>query len=212
MKKSLLILLSLFLTSCTAIKEKNPENEPPTEDETFETYTATIALSGGTFASFAKEAGKQIDDLNHTSEKEELVLYISSKLEYDSTLENLSCTNLNTTEWETGAALCVGTGYFGKGKFKSGSLTWTSAFSIYSVEIKARAYTKMDDYAGIEIIDEPAKLKIDQEDPVSLVDEGATEVSIITISKSYEEGTDSFTITSIDARVLLQEITITWRK
>ena len=223
MKKSFLILLfaSLALTGCgdnqTTDPEIKPEDDPTPEPGPAPdpipagTYTKTIKLSGDDFSSFATEAGKQIDNADHSKEKGELLTYLRSKVDYETMVSELDCVKINTAEWETGAALCVGTGYYAKDKYNEGTFKWSSDAKIYHVEVKARAYTKNNDYAGVVQIDEPAKIQIDNGEIMPLLGEKETTATVKTIEADYPDGTDCFTIKSHDARVVLQEVTITWK-
>ena len=175
------------------------------EDE----YTATIKLSGNSFSAVATKTGVQFDDSSYSRNVEILKEYCDSGLEYENLISSINCTNLNTAEWEQGVALCVGTGYYGNSKFKEGLFKWNSNVKIYKVELKARAYTKRNDYSG-DIIDSPAHVQLDGDD-LELMPEGSTKAEVKTISKDYAEGVNSFSITSTGARVVVQEITITWR-
>lgn len=172
-------------------------------------YTATIKLSGNDFGVVATKAGVQFDDSMYSRNVEMLKEYCETNLEYEGLLKSLNCTNLNTAEWEQGAALCVGTGYYANDKFKPGLFKWNSEVKIYKVELKARAYTKRNDYSG-DIIDTPAHVQLDGDD-LELMPSGSTSAEIKTISKEYASGVNSFSITSTGARVVVQQVTITWR-
>ena len=126
-------------------------------------------------------------------------------------VSELDCTKINTAQWETGVALCVGTGYYLNDKFSKGTFKWSSDAKIYHVEVKARAYTKYNDYAGTLQIDEPAKIQLDNGEKLSLFEEGDTTPEIKSIQADYPDGADCFTIRSYDARVVLEEVTITWK-
>lgn len=172
-------------------------------------YTATIKLSGNEFSAVATAAGVQFDDSGYSRNVEMLKEYCDSGLEYEDLITSISCKNLNTAEWEKGAALCIGTGYYGNDKFKAGTFKWVSGVKIYKVELKARAYTKRNDYSG-DIIDSPAHVQLDGDD-LELMPSGATTAEVKTLTKDYAEGVNSFSITSTGARVVVQEVTITWR-
>lgn len=180
-------------------------DKPVVQDE----YTATIKLSGTSFSAVATEAGVQFDDSGYSRNVEILKEYCDSGLEYEDLIKSINCSHLNTAEWEQGAALCIGTGYYAKDKFQAGTFKWNSGVKIYRVELKARAYTKRNDYSG-DIIDTPAHVQLDGDD-LELMPEGATKAEVKTISKDYIEGVNSFSITSTGARVVVQEVTITWR-
>lgn len=180
-------------------------SKPSPEQE----YTQTISLSGNDFSVVATNAGVQFDDASYSRNVELLKEYCDSCLEYKDLINSINCSNLNTCEWDEGAALCIGTGYYGNGKFKAGSFTWNSKVKIYKVEIEARAYTKKNNYSG-DIVDTPAVIHLDEE-RLKLVANGDTTASLKTLSKEYDDGVNSFTISSTGARVAIKQIKITWR-
>lgn len=190
-------------------EEDQHEEHQDEKDELLQTYTATIKLSGNDFHDVATAAGVQINDTEYANNVNTLKEYCDSFLEYLDLITSLNCTKLNTAEWGGTVYLCVGTGYYANGKFSEGILKWNSGVKIYNVEIKAQAYAKENPYSG-DIIDYPAHVWIDSDDHSLEVEEGSTP-EIKTFSKAYPDGTNSFSIKSTGARVLLQEITITWR-
>jgi len=191
----------------------NEDNQTPTGQTDLENeYTTTIKTSGYNFSTFATAAGVQADDESFPEKVELLSNCISGQLENKNLLTKLSCEKLNTAEWKSVVYLCVGTGDYANSKpdrqFKPGTLAWTSAEKIYKVEIKAMAYAKQ--YQGSEFgLDKISHVWIDNDD-YSL--ETEIEPELKTFSKTYEEGVNSFSIKSTGSRVLLESITITWKK
>lgn len=221
MKKSFLILLfaSLALTGCNNTppvdsgdesgSDPSPGPGPAPDAIPSGEYTKTIKLSGEEFSSFSDDSGKQVNNTDHSKEKGELLTYLQSKVDYETMVSELDCIKINTAEWDTKAALCVGTGYYLNDKFSEGSFKWSSDVKIYHVQVKARAYTKNN--SGVIQVDEPAKIQIDDGEICPLLGEGETTASVKPFEADYPDGTDCFTIKSYDARVVLQEITITWK-
>lgn len=211
MKKSFLILLftSLALTGCNDKGSSDPGTGPGTDPIPSGEYTKIIKLSGDEFSSFAKAAGKQIDNDEYAAQKGQLLTYLQSKTDYSTMVTELDCTKINTAPWDDLAALCIGTGYYLNGKFSQGIFKWTSEVMIYHIEVKARAYTK--DNQGTIQVDQPAKIQIDDGEKMPLLNCGETNPTVKSFTADYQEGTKNFTISSYDARVVLQEITITWK-
>lgn len=172
-------------------------------------YTATIKFYGSDFSVYASAAGVQADDSGYSENVTKLKNYCDSFLEYENLITKLNCTCLNTAEYNGETVLCVGTGYYQNNKFSDGLLKWTSKEKIYKVEISATNYFKENSYSG-NIIDYPAHVWIDSDDH-PLTCEVGLNPQYQSFTKEYDEGTTSFSIKSTGARVLLRELTITWR-
>lgn len=238
MKKNalLLLLMGAMLTGCDFLpflnqKQTQPENNTQETDDSHEEehheeehqddddqeekedlvteYTQTIKFSGNDFHAIATAAGVQINDSEYAENVRKLTEYCDSFLEYENLISSLSCTRLNTAEWNEKVYLCVGTGYYANNKFNAGKLQWNSIEKIYKVQIKAQAYAKLNNYSG-NTYDYPAHVWIDNDDH-SLEFASPAEPTLQTFEKTYTEGVTKFVISSTGARVLLDEITITWR-
>lgn len=171
--------------------------------------TQTIILSGNEFGAVAKNAGVQFDDSSYSRNVETLFQYCDNQFDFKGLISSISCTNLNTCEWEKGAALCIGTGYYGKDRFKPGSFTWNSELKIYKVEVEAQAYYKANNYDG-DIVDTYACLHLDDVEK-NLIEDSEIIPSIKKVSKEYQDGVNKFTLSSTGGRVAIKQITITWR-
>ena len=231
MKKNalLLLLMGAMLTGCDFFSFTNngqnqqnnnsqqheedhqddEQHEDDHQEELVTEYTQTIKFSGNDFNEIATAAGVQINDSEYPDKVKQLTEYCDSFLEYENLISSLSCTRLNTADWGGKTYLCVGTGYYANGKFSEGKLTWNSIEKIYKVQIKAQPYAKENSYSG-NIYDYPAHVWIDSDDH-SLEFTSPAEPTLQTFEKTYTDGVTKFTISSTGARVLLDEITITWR-
>jgi len=195
--------------STPTTEEDPPKPETPTEEreDIKDEYTATILLSGNSFAqATSTRSGYQLDDSTYAEHVSALKEYCDSNLEYENLITKINCTDDNTAELYSKIYFCVGTGYHVNGKFKPGTFKWTSGEKIYRVEIKALAYAK--EYNNTVNPDTISHVWIDSDDH-SLETTSAPEVQ--TFSKEYGDGTNSFSIKSTGSRVLLESITITWR-
>lgn len=178
-------------------------------EEDLEEYTATIKFCSPDFNSVATAAGVQMDDSTYKDNADKLRNYIDAQLAYLNLVNSISCAKLNTAEYNGTTYLCVGTGYYLNDKYTEGSLVWNSEVKIYHVELKAMTYVKINDYSG-NIVDRLGVIHLDDVNGSVEVPEGDTPKTT-TISKDYVSGVNSFTISSTGGRVLLSEITITWR-
>ena len=179
------------------------DQKPEAGDE----YTATINTFGASISSFANAAGVQVDtDLSSgASNAEKLTACLQAQLKYEECLSGAWFSKINTALWDGSCIVQVGTGNPAKDNFNPGTFKWNSTAKIYKVEVTAMCYAKAgyseDSLAKIKINDDSAEaLKVENE-----------ELEFKTIVKEYEEGINALTIQSIDGRVLLKALKITWR-
>lgn len=205
MKTSNLLFLIpfLLLTSCGP-KEDNPEGGGNETGNTF-----TISFSDSSFT-------EQFSDgynLTLSAGVVKLNTYVKSKISKDSILSEITTSNVHVHAYDDRNHLTLGSGNFANNKFNSGSLTWTSYESIYKVEVKAINYINVyssGSYSGTNI-DSPAHLKIGDSD-YSLECGTTTIPDVKTFTKEFEEDVYTFSLTSENARVYIEELTITWRE
>ena len=179
--------------------EQKPETN---EDE----YTATISTYGSDISGFATKAGVQVDSelSSGANNANNLTKCLKAQLGHEECLTSAWYEKINTAEWDSKCIVQIGTGNPTKDNFNPGTFKWTSSAKIYRVEITAQCYAKPP-YSE----DSDAKIKIDDGTAQAL--KVGEELEFQTISKEYEDGTNSFTIQSIDGRVLLKALKITWR-
>ena len=169
-------------------------------------YTATISTYGSEISSFATNAGVQVDtDLSSgANNAQKLTNCLKAQLKYEECLTSTWFQKINTAEWDSKCIVQIGTGNYAKDSFNPGTFTWNSTAKIYKVEVTAQCYAKPS-YSE----DSEAKLKIDNDAAQAL--KVGEELEFQTITKDYENGTNSFSIHSVDGRVLLKSLKITWR-
>ena len=183
----------------------DPQVDPGTPPQG--TYVHKISLSGSEFSSITSgERGYQFDDEEFSSHVQDLQKYCASKLDATNMLTSINCIKCNTAPYNNVFYFCVGTGYYGSNKFNEGSFKWTSVLPIHKIEIKAMAYSKLDDGGST---DGQSVVWINDESH-SLAQETTVAPTMQTFSKDFPKGVESFEIKSTGSRVLLESITITW--
>ncbi len=184
-------------------EEGGNEQQPETHENE---YTATISTYGSEISDFATSAGVQVDtDLSSgAGNATKLTNCLKAQLEHAECLTSTWFEKINTAEWDEKCIVQIGTGNPSKSNFNPGTFKWNSSVKIYRVEITAQCYAKPP-YSE----DSDSKLKIDNGASQAL--KSGEELDFQTVSKDYENGTNSFTIQSVDGRVLLKALKITWR-
>ena len=175
---------------------ENQQQDPPINE-----YVATILTSGSEFASqfsdrtqFGNESGTQ-----------NLKNFLAGKLNNSNLLTSLECSTMQALNFKDSRILQIGSGS------ATGSFVWESANTkIYKVEATVCCYTKYNDYDNIWVTDSWSHFLIDQDDH-DLTYDGAAEPEMVSFSKTYENGTNSFALSNKDGRVFVKEMKITWR-
>ena len=221
MKKKILLLpiLSLALCGCTIQDlmfwkkkdedsnqkdndESKKEEQPEEETDNRNKRTVTISFCDDAFKIITSgEAGYVFAD-----HPESINEYVSSKAGGDDYLSGFEFENLNTAVYKSVLYLCVGTGYYANSKFKEGSFTWTSKKDIYDIEIKVKAYSKLDSGGSTDI---QSVAWIDNES-VSLNCESTADPESKVKSVKYANGTKQFTVKATGSRVMLEYLKISW--
>ena len=170
-------------------------------------YVAEIKTSGTAISNFATSAGVQVDsDLSSgAGNAAKLTSCLKAQLEHEECLSTAWYEKINTGEWDNECIVQIGTGNPAKNNFNPGTFKWNSTGKIYKVEITAICYSKPS-YSE----DSNAKLKIDNDEAQALKSSTEETLQFKTIVKEYENGTNSLTIQSIDGRVFLKALKITW--
>ena len=171
-------------------------------------YVATISTSGTAISGYATSAGVQADtDLSSgANNAANLTNCLKAQLQHEECLTSTWFQKINSAEWDSECIIQIGTGNPAKDNFNSGTFRWNSNAKIYKVEITAMCYAKPP-YSE----DSNAKIKIDNDAAQTLKASGDTDVEFKTVTKEYENGANTFAIQSVDGRVLLKSLKITWR-
>lgn len=166
------------------------------EDE----YTAVIDFHSITYASKFPEG----TNFDNPGKFEELLEYIDEQLDYYDLINEITLVKGQSRKVNSVTYLQIGTGS------GNGSLTWSCKEKIYSIEIKAMAYSKYNDYGDVWNVDREAHLNVAGTDYSLEVPTG--EPTIISLGPvNFASGTTNFTIASSGGRVLISEMKITWR-
>ena len=209
MKKKLLLipLLSLALCGCSFEdlifwKSKDDESGQKQEVDNREKRSATISFCDEDFANITSgQAGYVFSD-----HPEVISEYCTSKAGGDDYLKSFAFENLNTASYKSTLYLSVGTGYYANDKFKQGKINWSSKKEIYSVEIKVKAYSKLDNGGSTDI----QSVAWIENESVSLSCESTADPESKVKSVVLPKGSKQFTIKSTGSRVFLEYLKITW--
>lgn len=173
-------------------------SEKPVIDE--DEYTATIDFHSTVFASNFPEG----TNFDNDRKFQELLEYIDDQLDYYDLINSLTLVKGQSRKVNSVTYLQIGTGS------GDGSLTWSCKEKIYSIQVKAMAYSKYNDYGGTWNVDRNAHLNVAGKDFSLEVPTG--EPKVLTLDPvTFAEGVTDFTISSSGGRVLISEMTITWR-
>ena len=174
-------------------------DKPVIEDE----YTATIDFHSSTYASKFPDG----TNFDNATKFEQLREYIDDQLDYYDLINTLTLVKGQSRKVNSVTYLQIGT------SSGEGSLDWSCKEKIYSIEIKAMAYSKYDDYHKVWNVDRSAHLIVAGKDYSLEVPTGEpTLISLPAIP--FEEGITNFSISSsggTGGRVLISEMKITWR-
>lgn len=170
--------------------------KPIVEDE----YTATIDFHSATYASKFPEG----TNFDNERKFEELLEYIDDQLEYYDLINELTLVKGQSRKVNSVTYLQIGTGS------GAGSLNWSCKEKIYSIQVKAMAYSKYNDYGKTWNVDREAHVVVAGKDFSLEVPTGEPE--LLTLEPvTFDQGITDFTISSSGGRVLISEMTITWR-
>lgn len=176
---------------------------------TDEATTFTVKTYGSSISNVGTSPGVNIDSslLSGSENANKLETALKNQLASADYLDKITCTKLNTADYESAAIIQIGTGNPANNKFTSGTFTWKAKKAkIAKVSLEVQCYTK-DEGAT----DSSAHLSIDSSDYSLEIGESETPAFKV-IEKEYSEMVDSFTLTSINGRVFMKTVTITWGK
>lgn len=182
------------------------------KDDLTQEYTATMVTHGAKFNSDFKEGTNFT--ITSPQKTDELREYLEGPLEYEDLFTSLDCDYCTTRKVDGDTYLQIGTGSYAKGKFNVGTLIFGSKVKIYDVKIKAFNYSNpYNDYSTGELIpnvDTDCHLKLDSVDLNMELPSNSAPIEK-TVEKHYENGTNLFSLVALSGRVLIKEMTITWR-
>ena len=174
----------------------NQQQDPPINE-----YSPIILTSGSAFASQFSDRTQ----FGNGSGTLSLKNYLAGQLNNNNLLTSLECSTIQALNFKESRILQIGSGS------TTGSFTWESENTkIYKVEVTVCCYTKYNDNDNVWVTDSWSHFLIDEDDH-DLTYDGATEPAMLSFSKDYENGTNSFTLSNKDGRVFIKEMKITWR-
>ena len=215
-------------------EEKQPENPGKTDDQgsggsgkedeqITGTVTKTVNFYGSYLSSEWTAPGVSMDCtlLSCSTQNERLRSGTSSQVNNTSLLSELFFTKLNTAYYESsGLVIQIGTGS------GSGTFVWTSTKKITKVEVTAQCYAKsqgsVDGNAHLQIEAGGKGTDVTENNNYQRpITDGTTKDMSLTVSSGetpayktftneYETGINRFCLTSLDGRVFLKSLTITW--
>ena len=208
-------------------QQVNPDNNNQSQSNT--PIAKTIFFYGSYLPSDWKAQGVGMDctKLSDSDQNDNLKKVANGQVNDSNLLSELFFTKLNTAPYESsGLIIAIGTGNPAKGDFNSGTFTWTSTKKITKVELSGQCYKKelgaVDSAAHLTIeaggkgvdVSENNNYQRPITDPVSddlsFVVGSEETPTYKTYTKEYSEGINRFTLTSLEGRVLLKSLTITW--
>ena len=239
-KKILLLpLLAFILSGCSfedlmfwKKKEDNPgqKQETPSGNENLDNlknpFTTTINFYGDSLPSEWTSTGLHMDSTveAYSSDNSKLVKVATDQVNNSNLLSELFFKNNHLGKYDdSGMILQIGSGNPAPDKqtFQSGTFVWTSIKKIYKVDVTAQCYTK-----ELGATDSSAHLKIEAGEKGTDTAENRPINSKVTndlsfaagesgpeyksYSNTYPKGVERFSLTSLDGRVFLKSITITW--
>ncbi len=163
-------------------------------------YTATIDFHSTDFASRFPEG----TNFDNDAKFQALLEYIDDQLDYYDLINTLTLVKGTSRKVNSSTYLQIGTGS------GEGSLSWSCKEKIYSIEVKAMAYSKYDSYHGVWNVDRNAHINVAGTDFSLEVPSGEPEI-IPLEPVVFDDGVTNFKISSSGGRVLISEMKITWR-
>ena len=184
------------------------DDNQQTQEET--TYTAYFKTTGAAFEQALKARSQLSNEGNYQNNVNALESYIRTYLDDgENLLTRLTFSGyVQTLDAEGGVYISLGS------KSSNGTMTWKSNKKIKKVEVTVKNYYKTYVNGGVPgvSVDDKAHFKLDNID-YSLELAANTTPESKTFTANYDnDGVNSFSVSSLDGRVLLESFSITWVK
>ena len=179
-----------------------------TSSHVVQEYTQYFKLFDTDFTNasgFPAAGGVKIDDEQYPKNVEKLYTYFSNSVAYPDLINLPNCVNVNITK------AVVDTPYFMLGSANdNGVFKFNSTAKMYKIIVQATMYYKYVEYTGVTNYDEGAKF-VFNEDVKSLEFNQETQKGV-QLEYTFEDsnGVNEFFISSIDGRVMISSLEITW--
>lgn len=210
---------------------KEPENQENNDNKEQDknTQSKTVNFYGSYLPSEWTDPGINLDSTlaSCSSANDLLIGAVNPQVNDSSQLSELFFTNLHAGYYETsGLVLQLGSGQVSKGNYTSGTLVWTSVKKIKKVEVVGQCYTKpagATDTTAHMTIEAGGKgtdvtQNNDYQRPItnsttkdmSFAVEAEETLAYKTYTNEYPDGINRFCLTSLEGRMFLKSLTITW--
>lgn len=188
-------------------------NENNQKFDEVETVTTTFKMTGATFEQYLPKRAQLRNEGNFQTNVDKTESYIKlfleddkmlSRLTIDGFVQTLDCGNSGNELY-----LCLGSSSTG------GGITWNSTAKILKVEATVKNYYKSYSYGDVTgfNVDQNAHFLIDESDFSLELTDASAAPEAKTFNVSYDNGgVNSFRISSLEGRVLIQSLSITWAK
>ena len=210
-------------------EQSKEEEEQSKEDDQDQVptgiVTKTINFYGNDLPSEWTDPGVSMDStlLSCKTQNDRMVNLTKTQVGDNSLLSELFFKKLNTAYYDSSSLIVqIGTGNPAKNTFNPGTFIWTSVARIIKVKVTAACYFKTEGAtdsaahltieAGTKGTDKDYNRPITNSTTADMsfaVESGQTP-EYKTYSYDYAEGIDRFCLTSLEGRVLLKSLTLTW--
>ena len=187
--------------------------------------TKTINFFGNALPNEWTAPGVSMDStlLSCETQNDRLVNITKNQINDNNLISELFFTKLNTAYFDSSSLIIqIGTGNPTKNNFNPGTFIWTSVSKIIKIDVTAMCYVKeqgaTDSSAHLKI--EAGTKGVDKNYNRPITNSTTSDMSFAvqedetpeykTYSNEFAEGIDRFCLTSLDGRVFLKSLTITW--
>ena len=219
MKKNiLLLLLSVgLLSGCTLdlgfiklggtsseSKENGKNNEKTPENPKENVLTTTIYTSGEEIANFATTVGvkAETDLLSGHDAAVRLENCLKAQVTNSKCITSAWFKNVNSASYGTSGSYAII--QLGSGQDNTGIFKWNSSAKIYKAVVNAYAFVNTDN------VDEDAHLDVNGES-FKLHEENDPAEKLTIVTKEFSSGTNELVLTSVDGRLFIESLTLTWK-